>query len=209
MLSLVADYSSDSDESTEETISPQSTEPAEKPKLPSANLLFESSAGGKPGEVFSNPYKQAEQAKIALLERHVKMVNSDEHLKMKNGKKICWNYRKGRCRFGSNCSFAHDSDLNESPTLGGENNKEAIKDAGGKQDKTLPAATKIPQRLYGGIQPINESFNTPPEESTTTISAKKRNRPGLSETVVPSKRVLKAYSHQKQNSVNYSQRKLT
>lgn len=30
------------------------------------------------------------------------------------GKKICWNYRKGRCRFGHNCKFAHDSDLQKS-----------------------------------------------------------------------------------------------
>lgn len=30
---------------------------------------------------------------------------------MINGKKICWNYRKGRCRFGHNCKYAHDSDI--------------------------------------------------------------------------------------------------
>jgi hypothetical protein len=29
---------------------------------------------------------------------------------MINGKKICWNNRKGRCRFGHNCKFAHDTD---------------------------------------------------------------------------------------------------
>lgn len=26
---------------------------------------------------------------------------------------MCWNFRKGRCRFGSNCTFAHDSDLHK------------------------------------------------------------------------------------------------
>lgn len=195
MLSLVADYSSDSaDESPEENQnSAQSPEPREIEKLPSANELFESSGVCKPGEVFSNPYKQAEKAKIALLERHVKMVNSDEHLKMKNGKKICWNYRKGRCRFGSNCSFAHDSDLNVMPSTTVESNDEASKK----------------QRLYGGIQPpTNDTNSNPPDdESSTTITAKKRSRPGLSQSIVPSKRVLKAYSHQKQNS--FSQRKLT
>lgn len=40
-------------------------------------------------------------------------VDTDNNLQMKNGKKICWNYRKGRCRFASNCTFAHDSDLHE------------------------------------------------------------------------------------------------
>jgi len=33
-----------------------------------------------------------------------------------NGKKICWNYRKGRCRFGHNCVFGHDSDVVVSKT---------------------------------------------------------------------------------------------
>ena len=28
-----------------------------------------------------------------------------------SGKRICWNYRKGRCRFGHNCKYAHDSDI--------------------------------------------------------------------------------------------------
>lgn len=45
------------------------------------------------------------------MERHVKMVSNDDHLKLKNGRKICWNFRKGRCRFGTSCQYAHDSDL--------------------------------------------------------------------------------------------------
>jgi hypothetical protein len=28
-----------------------------------------------------------------------------------NGKTVCWQYRKGKCRFGHNCKFAHDSDI--------------------------------------------------------------------------------------------------
>jgi len=47
-----------------------------------------------------------------MLERHVEMTNRPEDMtKSIEGKKICWNYRKGRCRFGSKCTFAHDSDL--------------------------------------------------------------------------------------------------
>ncbi len=30
---------------------------------------------------------------------------------MIDGKKVCWMYRKGRCRQGSKCSFAHDNDV--------------------------------------------------------------------------------------------------
>lgn len=45
------------------------------------------------------------------------MVESEDHLVQKNGRKICWNNRKGRCRFGNKCKYAHDSDLvMEQPT---------------------------------------------------------------------------------------------
>ncbi|XP_033237288.1 uncharacterized protein [Drosophila pseudoobscura] len=57
-------------------------------------------AGGKKtGEVFSNPWSGTA------------MVNNDTHVQLKNGRKICWNFRKGRCRFGTSCQYAHDSDL--------------------------------------------------------------------------------------------------
>jgi hypothetical protein len=52
----------------------------------------ETSVSGK--SVFANPY-----------------TPKLEDIKEINGRKICWNYRKGRCRFGSNCVFAHDSEL--------------------------------------------------------------------------------------------------
>lgn len=61
--------------------------------------------------VFRNPYLEAERAKSAVLEKHVKMVPAKHHLTKFNGKKICWMNRKGRCRFGNKCKFAHDSEL--------------------------------------------------------------------------------------------------
>lgn len=38
-------------------------------------------------------------------------VPGKDNTVMINGKKICWNYRKGKCRFGHNCKYAHDSDI--------------------------------------------------------------------------------------------------
>ena len=69
----------------------------------------ETSVSGK--SVFANPYKEAEEAEKDTLEKHVKFTPKLEDIKEINGRKICWNYRKGRCRFGSNCVFAHDSEL--------------------------------------------------------------------------------------------------
>ena len=40
------------------------------------------------------------------------MTSKQEDQTRKIGnKKICWNFRKGRCRFGHKCTFAHDSDV--------------------------------------------------------------------------------------------------
>lgn len=61
--------------------------------------------------VFANPFKEAEDAEKGTLEKHVKFAPKLEDVKEINGRKICWNYRKGRCRFGANCVFAHDSEL--------------------------------------------------------------------------------------------------
>lgn len=79
--------------------------------LPSANLLLSRGSSKSAGDVFSNPFLEAEKLEIDKLQKHVKMVDSENHLLQKNGRKICWNNRKGRCRFGNKCKYAHDSDL--------------------------------------------------------------------------------------------------
>lgn len=44
--------------------------------LPSASALLSGRATASDGVVFNNPYKNAENAKIASLEKHVKMVRT-------------------------------------------------------------------------------------------------------------------------------------
>lgn len=73
--------------------------------------------------VFRNPYLEAERAKSAVLEKHVKMVPAKHHLTKFNGKKICWMNRKGRCHFGNKCKFAHDSELIYGPNIMNEDKK--------------------------------------------------------------------------------------
>lgn len=98
---------------------------------------------------------------------------------MKNGKKICWNYRKGRCRFGSNCTYAHDSDLHT--------NEKTI-----EIDKEITTATST-------IVPIVTNVNTATATAAATIGKLKsktsnKKRPGLSDSIIPSKKVIKAYN---------------
>lgn len=107
--------------------------------------------------VFRNPYLEAERAKSAVLEKHVKMVPSKDNITKVNGKNICWMNRKGRCRFGNKCKFAHDSELFNDP-----NSKNiSIEDNKSKNN--------------------NYDLN------------KKRKRPGLSQNLIPGKKVLKLF----------------
>lgn len=138
--------------------------PQQAPKLPSASAALGNAAAKKTGDVFSNPFLEAELHKKASLEHHVKMVNND--LQLKNGRKICWNYRKGRCRFGTSCQYAHDSDLSVETSAESE-------------------ATKVTE--------IAAPKYTP---HSSDKSNNKRKRPGLSDTIEPGKRVMKSYQQQ-------------
>ncbi|XP_030560019.1 uncharacterized protein LOC115762070 [Drosophila novamexicana] len=161
-MSLVADYSdsseSDAESSSnesekEQTNNSESPPPAQKhPKLPSASAALDNAAAKRTGDVFSNPFLEAELHKTASLERHVKMVNNDAHLQLKNGRKICWNYRKGRCRFGTGCQYAHDSDLSVEAIAGNETKVETVAPTFTPQSSSGSNKRKRPG-LSDGIEP--------------------------------------------------------
>ena len=112
------------------------------------------------------------------------MTPTLDDTKMINGRKICWNYRKGRCRFGHNCTFAHDSDLHRTAS-----ELEAIR---------APQETLICQTPYNGqINVVDEEEVD--QENKQMIKRKKR--PGLSQTLVPGKKVLKMYKAQQAKAV--------
>lgn len=112
--------------------------------------------------VFRNPYLEAERAKSAVLEKHVKMVPAKDYITKVNGKNICWMNKKGRCRFGNKCKFAHDSELYNGPAV--------IKEDKSNEDKC--------------------SLN------------KKKKRPGLSQTLIPGKKVLKIFKKTEMSNLN-------
>ncbi|KAJ8680259.1 hypothetical protein QAD02_016046 [Eretmocerus hayati] len=135
--------------------------------------------------VFTNPFVEAEKAKSAILEKHVKMTPTLDDTKMINGRKICWNYRKGRCRFGHNCTFAHDSDLHRSAA-----ELEAMR---------MPQETIICQTEYNGSSGMNEEEEVDQENNQMN---KRKKRPGLSQTLVPGKKVLKMYRAQQAKAIS-------
>lgn len=129
-------------------IKPENKLPA--PKFKETGIINES--------VFRNPYLEAERAKSAVLEKHVKMVPAKDCVTKKNGKNICWMNRKGRCRFGNKCKFAHDSELfNDINTSNVINEPKVDKDITSKNiynSNKKNKRTGLPQNLIPGKKVI-------------------------------------------------------
>lgn len=123
--------------------------------------------GGVENSVFQNPFRAKEDRKKAILERHVEMTTKQEEQRTIDGKKICWNYRKGRCRFGSKCTFAHDSDVRPPPA----------------QQKS--SHIKVASFATGNDEP------PPDPDAVIECNKKPKKRPGLSEGIEPSKKAMK------------------
>ncbi|XP_034252406.1 uncharacterized protein LOC117651923 [Thrips palmi] len=182
LSSLVADYGSSSSGTDDDSESEQETPSGQEASSPTAKLPLPKPdfANGPTSKnsVFMNPYVEAEIAKKAILEKHVKMVPSKDEVRFINGKQICWNYRKGRCRFGHNCKFAHDSDLIQSATH----------------------SSSFSGNVSGQTVPERESASPEPEpdpEEGEDGQLKRKKRPGLSQTLVPGKKVLNMYKKQR------------
>nr|XP_033793827.1 uncharacterized protein LOC117357396 isoform X2 [Geotrypetes seraphini] len=119
--------------------------------------------------VFTNPFREEQRAQLSLLERHVQLTVKDRPAEIA-GRKICLAYRKdGRCRFGSSCKFAHDSDLQVMP-------KPGVK----KQQSVLAAS----------------STNQQEASTEDSLPARGKRKPGLSNTLIPPKRTQKNYQAQ-------------
>ncbi|XP_065369944.1 uncharacterized protein LOC135962121 [Calliphora vicina] len=206
MLSLVADYDTTSSSSSDEyetehegaevkqskTVSSPTTAKLSTPLLlPSANLLLSRGSSKSAGDVFSNPFLEAEKLEIDKLQKHVKMVDSENHLLQKNGRKICWNNRKGRCRFGNKCKYAHDSDLVDVNEVA-DGSKQIVNKEFKTTAATNPFLTKSSQTF--------EDHTTEPGVTESNDKLKNRKRAGLGDSIVPGKRVMKTYNQTKKST---------
>jgi len=200
-LGLLGHYDSSSDSSSSSEEDEERQEPAESAvttslanpfkatsspiNLPKPSFLTEQEdstaapkAVGASASVFANPFRDKEDRKRALLEKHVAMTTKPEDQRVINGKKVCWNYRKGRCRFGHNCTFAHDSDIGL--------RKRAVETADKRPDfASAPSASAPGQSLLAA------------EEDSSTDggpAAGRKKRPGLAEGLVPGKKAMKFHN---------------
>lgn len=145
-------------------------------KLPTPDFQVKSTPseiGAQPTSVFKNPFLEAENEKQAVLQKHVRMVDLSNTI-MINGKKICWNYRKGRCRFGHNCRFAHDSDIQKTQEQI-EEEKIALQSKGVVVHKVQTSSSQVDK--------VDDEKNI----------TSKRKRPGLTQGLTPGKKVMKNY----------------
>ena len=130
--------------------------------------------------VFSNPFRAKEDKKDAILEQHVEMTLKQEAGRTINGKKVCWNFRKGRCRHGHKCSFAHDSDVKSSVV----ESLYSPKYESGAQVSCQKSDTKT-------VQPLQMEMMVGEVEENGGVRKK---RPGLSDGLQPGKKAMKFHN---------------
>ena len=121
--------------------------------------------------MFSTPFQRAEEEKQSVLEKHVKLSNNE----IQSGKKVCYNFKKGKCRLGSKCKYSHGSPIINKAT-----------------DKTVKNVTSYPT-LGGGYQEANPQYGDFKGDDDSYMESKKRKkRAGLAGGLVPPKKAMKS-----------------
>lgn len=242
-LGLLGSYYSSSSESEDEdknknettTKAEENTQPKELPKLanpfmkgaskslkPSYMVETEDFSASKQKlscegaiSVFNNPFRVKEDRKRAVLEHHVEMTSKQEDQTQKIGsKKVCWNFRKGRCRFGHKCTFAHDSDVASSlaaaeeragtadanETSSNVNYSIGLLSDNKPHDPMKPMSLEsnfhedAPQLRKFDEKQMHQMFDSQSGDASSAVisnNKRKTNRPGLSDDIIPSKKARK------------------
>lgn len=134
--------------------------------------------------VFKNPFRIKEDQKKAVLERHVEMTVKHEDQRTIDGKKVCWMFRKGRCRFGSKCTFAHDSDVKQRSSV-----SQQLTDTSGSG-----ATDSEKFRQISAVNVSTPKFDYDEEDNSDAViecNKRTKKRPGLSNGLVPGKKAMK------------------
>ena len=166
-------------------------------------------AGGPTSSVFVNPFEQAEQAKLGILEKHVRLTEAAP--KKPASKQVCFKFRKGTCHLGAKCRFFHDR---SNIVLGGTTDRTdsaasletAEQDSGpgfGRGDKSFTFPTHGGRGGRGGgggdgrfYHPAAQFSRGQPvdlrslDEDNYMNAAKGRKRCGVTDALVPPKKAM-------------------
>jgi len=141
--------------------------------------------------VFTNYFHKAEEAKLAVLEHHVKLTTEElktnnDQAKRQNKKRVCIGFQRGRCRFGAKCRFAHSimSEASESETA----------------DVHTEVSSSLPK--FGLLPSAQMPLNMAPDEDdddTLSMQKKRKHRSGVTDSLLPPKRAMKSLEQQRKD----------
>uniref|UniRef100_H3A5B9 Si:ch211-113e8.11 n=2 Tax=Latimeria chalumnae TaxID=7897 RepID=H3A5B9_LATCH len=178
---IAAEVSSDEDSSSSDVAPevPESSRPPAPTASTSRDLNYltatrlpapELGRSRQQSSVFRNPFREEQREKLSVLQKHVQLTVPDIS-KQGDGRKICLKYRKeGRCRYGTNCKFAHDSDLQ------------------------LPVQPDPQASQRGSVALAHAEAGCAAEEEQPPGRGKRK--PGVGDTLIPPKKALKSYQSQ-------------
>lgn len=187
--------------------------PGESLHLPSPSFsafTFNDSDMPPVGTVFSNQYFADEVKKSSILQQHVQLTSAEVG-KTKDGKPTCWKFRKGKCRKGARCKFAHDNDIaseikpiqyDRTPQIqsapGGHIGEHRIPGARPAAPKPPPRrlpGQELPEREPSGLQlmlgPIGIEKEASGGGGYLEDIQKQKKRCGVTNTLYPPKKYMK------------------
>lgn len=164
---------------TDESVS---TTPNRLPNPLSGMTHISADDGDHQTSVFTNYFHKAEEAKLAVLERHVKLTAEElktnkDQTKRPARKGVCRSFQLGRCRFGASCRFAHSI-----PS---------------QADDTVTEVSK-PAPKFGLLPSAQMPFRVKPEEDEEEKKTRKH-RSGVTDSLVPPKRAMRSLEQQRKD----------
>lgn len=166
---------------------------AEPTKLPNplSGLADDDDDDERQTSVFTNYFHKAEEAKLAVLEHHVKLTTEQlktnaEQTKRKGHKRVCISFQRGRCRFGSKCRFAHSmsSEANETGT-------DVLTET---SVSTTPKFGLLPSaRMPMSFEPNKDDD----DDDSFNAQKKRKHRSGVTDTLQPPKRAMQSLEQQR------------
>ena len=138
----------------------------------------------------------------------MKMTDTDLPAEV-GGKKICWNFRKGKCRFGHKCKYSHGTEIlgGAGKANGGADDSAAATDDGAGPSSSYPATMPLhqyqqhhhPGHPHNAYPPQHNTYRQQqhhqgeslPDEDDYLSNAKRKKRAGVTDTLLPPKRAMR------------------